>query len=280
MSALENSRAIRAEILTIGNEVLTGRVVNTNAAYIARRLSLVGVSVKRITVVADDEEEIVAAVRESLSRKPEYLITTGGLGPTYDDISMGAIAKAVGLPLKKNELALSWIQQKIRSENAPLTPEREKMAYLPDPSKELDNPVGVAPGAWIEAGGSDHKTIIMVLPGVPAEMEAMLEKHLLPVLLREQRLFVAEREISVSGIFEAALAPYIKKLVRTDSALYVKTHPKGTADKPSILVHVEYASADKQEAERRAEEAIKAVKEEAQRLGATITRHHNEFAAL
>jgi len=271
LSALENSKAIRAEILTIGNEVLTGRVVNTNAAYIARRLSLVGVSVKRITVVADNEEEIMAAVRESLSRKPEYLITTGGLGPTYDDISMAAIAKGVGLPLKKSELALSWIQQKTRSESAPLTPEREKMAYLPNPSKELDNPVGVAPGAWIEAGGGDHKTVIIVLPGVPSEMEAMLEKHLLPVLVREQRLFVAEREVRVTGIFEASLAPYIKNLVRVDSALYVKTHPGGTVDKPSMLVHVEYASPDRQEAERKAEDAIKAVKEEAQRLGATVS---------
>ncbi|WP_449463443.1 nicotinamide mononucleotide deamidase-related protein [Tardisphaera miroshnichenkoae] len=271
MSALENSKAIKAEILTIGNEVLTGRVVNTNAAYIARRLSLVGVSVKRITVVADNEEEIVAAVRESLSRKPEYVITTGGLGPTYDDISMAAIAKAVGLPLKRSELALSWIEQKIRSENAPLTPEREKMAYLPNPSKELDNPVGVAPGAWIEAGDDDHKTAIIVLPGVPSEMESMLEKHLMPVLVREQRLFVAEREVRITGIFEASLAPYIKKLVRADSALYVKTHPGGTVDRPSMLVHVEYASPDRQEAERKAEEAIKAVKEEAQRLGATIS---------
>ncbi|MFQ1021028.1 molybdopterin-binding protein [Tardisphaera saccharovorans] len=271
MSALENSKAIKAEVLTIGNEVLTGRVVNTNAAYIARRLSLVGVSVKRITVVADNEEEIVAAVRESLSRKPEYLITTGGLGPTYDDISMAAIAKAVRLPLKKSDLALSWILQKIHSENAPLTPEREKMAYMPNPCRELDNPVGVAPGAWIEVGGGDHKTVIMVLPGVPSEMEAMFEKHLLPILVKEQRLFVAERELRITGIFEASLAPYIKNLVRADSALYVKTHPGGTVDKPSMLVHVEYASPNRQEAERKAEETIKAVKEEAQRLGATVS---------
>ncbi len=272
MSTIENKTAVRAEVLTIGNEVLTGRVVNTNAAYIARRLSLVGVSVRRITVVADSEEEIVAAVRESLQRGPDYLITTGGLGPTYDDISMAAIARALGLPLRESELALSWIKQKTRLEGAPLTPEREKMAYLPYPSKELDNPVGMAPGAWIDAQGEGHKTSVIVLPGVPSEMEAMLEKHLLPILIREQRLFVAEREINVVGIFEASLAPYVKKLVKEDNALYIKTHPGNTEDRPSMLVHVEYASTNREEAERKAEEAVEAVERKAKELGAIITK--------
>ncbi|MGC8631473.1 MAG: nicotinamide mononucleotide deamidase-related protein [Thermoprotei archaeon] len=268
MSTISNASAKKAEILTIGNEILTGRVTNTNASYIARRLSLLGISVKRITVVADEESEIIAAVKEAISRQINYLITTGGLGPTYDDISMSAIGKALGLPLKLNDLALQWVLNKTHAENMPLTPEREKMALLPFPCKELDNPVGVAPGAWIEVNNGN--TTIIVLPGVPSEMESMIEKHLIPVLVKRQNLFVAEKEFRVIGIYEATLAPFVKKLVKNDEKLYVKTHPGLTENQPSMLIHIEYASESKEESEQKASQALNLLKAEALRLGAQI----------
>lgn len=271
MSALGGTVAKKAEILTIGNEVLTGRVVNTNAAYIARRLSLMGVSVRRVTVVADDEAEIASGVKEALGRGTDFLITTGGLGPTYDDISMGAIAKALGLPLKRNDLALKWVLQKTHAENMPLTPEREKMAFLPYPCKELDNPVGVAPGAWIDVETDGRKSAVIVLPGVPSEMEAMIEKHLLPVLSQQQKIFLVEKEFRATGIYEASIAPLIKKLVKEDPRLYVKTHPGFTNGETTMLIHVEYASASREEADAKAQAVLDLLKEEAKKLGAQIS---------
>ncbi len=232
MSAFQSGYAAKAELLTIGDEILTGRTVNTNAAYLARKLTLLGFVVKRITVVEDGQAQISQAITEALSREIELLVVTGGLGPTYDDVTM-------------------------------------QMAYLPEGAKPLQNPVGMAVGAWIELGEGKTQRIV-VLPGVPSEMEAMFEHHVVPVLAREQSLFLAEKEFKVLGIYEASLAPFVRQLVSQNELLYVKTHPRLEAGKPSMLVHVEYASQSKQKAQDSVEAASLLIQREVERLGGKV----------
>jgi len=269
LSAFQSGYAARAELLTIGDEILTGRTVNTNAAYLARKLTLLGFVVKRITVVEDGQAQISQAITEALSREIELLVVTGGLGPTYDDVTMESVAVALSRKMKKDEQAAVWVGGSVAREGQQMTPERLKMAYLPEGAKPLQNPVGMAVGAWIELGEGKTQRIV-VLPGVPSEMEAMFEHHVVPVLAREQSLFLAEKEFKVLGIYEASLAPFVRQLVSQDELLYVKTHPRLEAGKPSMLVHVEYASQSKQKAQDSVEAASLLIQREVERLGGKV----------
>lgn len=139
------------EIISIGNELLIGKTLNTNAQWLAKRLTTLGLNVHRITTISDDVEEISAAVKEAILRKPDFLITTGGLGPTFDDKTLKGITKALGTRLEKNKEASKMIEEKYKIyakeqglEKIELTPARMKMAKLPKGAKPLLNPVGTA----------------------------------------------------------------------------------------------------------------------------------------
>ncbi|MCK4474444.1 competence damage-inducible protein A, partial [Candidatus Bathyarchaeota archaeon] len=141
------------EIICVGNELLIGKTLNTNAHWLAKRITSLGSSVKRITVVGDEVNEIAKAVREALQRKPRFIITVGGLGPTFDDKTLEGVAEALKGELEVDEKALEMVKEKYetyfregRMERAELTPPRVKMARLPKGAKPLPNPVGTAPG--------------------------------------------------------------------------------------------------------------------------------------
>ncbi|KSW12314.1 damage-inducible protein CinA [Pyrodictium occultum] len=212
----------RAWIITIGNELLIGRTVNTNAATIARELTLRGVLVKRIVVVGDSIDEIATAVREALG-SADIVVTTGGLGPTDDDMTMEAVAAAIDEPLVLNPEALEMVKKFYGEKGLPLTRERIKMAYLPRGAEPLPNPVGAAPGAYIIYSGSH----IIMLPGVPAEMEAMLQEALKKLKPFLPRLCVVEEGITIRGVPESTLAPLLRRAAKSCSDCYVKSHPKG-----------------------------------------------------
>lgn len=224
----------RAWILNIGNELLIGRIVNTNGAYIARELTLRGVRVERIIVVSDSLDEVATTVREAIGRA-DIVVTTGGLGPTDDDITMEAIAAALNLPLVLNTTALSMVREFYHKRDLELTKERIKMAYLPRNAEPIPNPVGAAPGAYIYYSGVH----IIVLPGVPSEMEAMLRiaiEKLDPFL---PKLCIVEERITIAGIPESSLAPMLRKASKLCSDCYVKSHPKGhEIDNPIVEVKV------------------------------------------
>ncbi|MEL9990780.1 MAG: nicotinamide mononucleotide deamidase-related protein [Thermoproteus sp.] len=229
-----------AWIISVGNELLIGRVVNTNAAWLAKKLTYLGYQVRRIVVVPDEEDEIVAVFKEALE-KAELVVSTGGLGPTPDDITNLAAAKALGVEVELDETARRWVMEKYRQRGYQTTPERLKMAYLPKGARPLYNSVGVAPGIWVERNGR----VLVLLPGVPKEMEAIFEEQVEP-LLRERgpRLCFAEDSFYLSGVPEADLAPLIREALKLDSRIYVKSHPKGhEAGAPLEELHI-YGSAE------------------------------------
>ncbi|ALM74710.1 molybdopterin-binding protein [Thermococcus barophilus] len=215
-----------AEVLTIGDELLTGHTVDSNSAYIAQRLTEKGYWVRRKTTVGDDVEEIKTVIREILSRKPSVLILSGGLGPTHDDVTMLAVAEALGRKLILREDCLKRIEEFYRElyekgfiDDPKLNEARKKMAYLPESAEPLKNTEGAAPGAYIEHEGVK----IFVLPGMPREMKVMLENEVLPKL--GERKFI-QRKLLAEITDESKLAPILNETLKR---FPVKIHssPKG-----------------------------------------------------
>lgn len=201
---------MRAEILSIGTELLLGEIVDTNAAYLARRLAALGIDCFHISQVGDNLGRATAAVRLALSRS-DLLLTSGGLGPTEDDLTREAIAAAVGQqpnvdPELERELR-SWFAAR-----GLVMPERNrKQAWLIPAARAIANPHGTAPGWWVRHEGRE----IVAFPGVPREMIAMWEDHVEPELVaRSGRSELVIRTLKLLGIGESALEEALGDLTR------------------------------------------------------------------
>ena len=256
--------ALYVEVLNTGSELLDGRVVNTNGAWVARRCSAHGLRVRRITVVGDDLDEIASAIREALSRKPVLLIITGGLGPTPDDMTAKAMAEALGIELKLDKEALEMLRRFYGQE---LTPAREKMAWLPEGARALENPVGAAPGVMIEHGG----TKLIALPGVPAEMEAMFETHVEPILAELAKGLVRfEAHFLTFGVREADIADVLEDIAEKIPEVYVKTHPRSEDGHYYLEIYVSIITDSAGEARKKMGSAIMALSERIAELGGSM----------
>lgn len=262
------------EIICIGNELLIGKTLNTNARWLAKRAVSLGVMVKRITVVGDEVNEIASAVRETLKRKTKFVITVGGLGPTFDDKTLEGIAKALNRKLEVNEKALQMVKEKYETyfkegkmEKVELTPPRVKMATLPEGAEPLSNPVGTAPGVIIKVNG----TFLTALPGVPLEMEAIFDEAVAPLLKKEAgKITFFEASIHADGIMESALAPLIDQVMHDNPYVYIKSHPKGEEKKPHIEIHFSTTTESSKTARDRLGEAIVQLSELVQKNGGKI----------
>jgi nicotinamide-nucleotide amidase len=233
---------VTMEIICIGNELLIGKVVNTNASWMGKRATALGVAVRRVTEGPDEIPEIVNVVREATARKPHFIVTSGGLGPTFDDMTLEGLAKALNRGLVVDERALAMVKAKYKeyskARNIPegeMTPPRVKMATLPKGAQAISNPVGTAPGVRMDVGG----TVLIALPGVPNEMEAIFEASVVP-LLREAagNLGFYEMSIYADNIMESVLAPLIDKVMRDNPRVYLKSHPKGRENRPHMELHL------------------------------------------
>ncbi len=227
---------MRASIISIGNELTQGRVINTNSSYIARKLTLLGFDVVLIASVPDSKDLIKEILNIATANfSSNIVITTGGLGPTYDDITSEALSEYLNEDHELNDTALKMIKQKYEEKNLELTPERIKMAYMPKSASPIPNPVGTAPGIFIER---ENLTLI-ALPGVPAEMQAMWERYVEPKLKRFATRKISETTVKIKGIPESSAASIINKYARKDPRVYIKSHPKGyELDKPVIDLYI------------------------------------------
>ena len=248
------------EIICVGNELLIGKTLNTNAQWLGKQATALGITVKRITVVADDVDEIANAIRETLKRKPHFAITTGGLGPTFDDKTLEGIAKALNRKLAVNEKALKMVREKFEAyamekgaETVKLTHARVKMATLPEKAEPIPNPVGTAPGIQANL----EKTMLIALPGVPSEMKAIFHETVASLLKQASgKSAFYEKSIYVDGVMESSLAPLIDKLMQDNLGVYIKSHPKGRENKPHIEIHVSTTSKDAERAEEKLQKAV------------------------
>lgn len=205
------------EIISIGDELLIGQVVNTNASFMAQELNKVGLNVNRITTIADDAQEIESSVLAALNNSDCVLIT-GGLGPTKDDITKYTLAKLFDSNMIENKDVLENIRNIFNHRNYILTPTNRLQAQVPEKCKVIENLVGTAPGMCFE---KDNKLVVS-MPGVPFEMKEMMTKHVIPILLSHYKpSAIFHKTIITQGVgesflsdmieeFEVALPKYIK----------------------------------------------------------------------
>jgi nicotinamide-nucleotide amidase len=246
------------EILSIGNELLLGNTINTNASWIAAQVTSLGGKITRITTVADNLKEIVGATRDAVSRKPTFLVTTGGIGPTFDDMTLKGVAAAFRLRLLLDNDALAMIRahyaRRFPGQTMQLTKPRVKMAMIPKGGVPLRNPVGTAPGVRL----TSKRIEVFVLPGVPKEAKAIFKNSVAKAVKSKAAGTVfLEKWILVQGIMESALAPLIDNVMERWPRVYIKSHPRGVeAGKPFIELHFSTSSSNAQRAEREMQRAV------------------------
>jgi len=218
------------EIIAIGNELLIGDVQDTNTTWLCKRITGLGGFVARATLIRDEPATIGELLLATLRRGAAAIFTTGGLGPTADDLTLPAIAAALGRPLVELPAARDMVQATYTRlaragyvAHDRLTDERRKMAVLPAGAEPLFNPVGAAPGVVLRESGA----AIICLPGVPEELQGIFEQSLGP-LLRELygEGFYDERIIQVQSGDESALAPVVNRLAAGHPQVYVKSRAK------------------------------------------------------
>lgn len=203
-----------AEIITIGDEILIGQIVDTNSAFIAQQLNAIGIRVKQISSVSDDREHILTALAEAKNRADVILIT-GGLGPTKDDITKKTLAEYFGVGLIENKEALANVEtifMRLRGTLANMLDTNRQQALVPENCEVILNKNGTAPGMWFSVDGK----IYMSMPGVPHEMMYMMEDSVIPKLKNTFKLpAIFHKTILTAGEGESYLAKRIEDIEDT-----------------------------------------------------------------
>lgn len=249
------------EIIAVGNELLVGDVLDTNTNWLCKKFTGIGGKVQRAVMVGDDLQSIGRQLKSTLNRETKLIIVMGGLGPTADDMTLQAVAQAIGRKLELNSEALRFVAERYRDfaakgyvDDPSMTPSRQKMAILPEGATPLDNFVGAAPAVLLHVGES----IVVCLPGVPTEMKSIFEGSLQPTLteLFGESHFL-EKAVIVNSKDESALAPILKQVGDENPRVYVKSRPKRFGPDVKIRVTLSMSGRTKEEVETTIDSAIK-----------------------
>lgn len=262
------------EIVTIGDELLLGQTIDTNAAFLSEQLAAAGLFVTRRTTVGDDDAAITTAVRDALQRTG-IVITTGGLGPTRDDFTKPVIAKLYGRELEVHEDLLERYRKRWEQRGLPMPESNRTQAEVPVGAQVLRNRLGSAPGIALD---NDELGLTIMLPGVPHELRDMTVREIVPFLLARLKNDVGNpiryRVIRVTGVPESALAERIDHIVDAIAPLAVAFLPNFSGVDLRIT---SWGLFDEQEAERRFDDAERQLREV---LGAHIYATGNEDIAV
>jgi nicotinamide-nucleotide amidase len=217
---------MQAEIITTGSELLLGELVDTNSTFIAKRLRSIGLNLYYKTTVGDNVGRMVEALRQALARS-DVIITTGGLGPTVDDVTRQAVAEATGCELVFRQELLDQIAARFRGYGVPMGDNNRQQAYIPGSATAIENPVGTAPAFLAEYRGR----VIISLPGVPREMEYLMDRAVLPMLRERFALdqIIVVRNVHAIGLGESRIDAAIGDLERLDNpTVGLSAHPGQT----------------------------------------------------
>lgn len=202
---------MNAIIITIGDEILMGQILDTNAQYMARRLTETGIEVVELLSIPDKREEIYETVDYAM-QEADLILVTGGLGPTKDDVTKKVLAEYFGSRLVFHAQAMEWLEELLRNRNLPMNENNKSQAILPDNCRILRNFKGTASGMWFEKG---WKSLIS-MPGVPFEMEHLMETYVIPDLkARYPHLQLAYRMLKVYDMPESQLAEHLESWENT-----------------------------------------------------------------
>ena len=196
-----------AEIISIGDEILIGQIVNTNAVFIAKELNKIGIEVVQITSISDKKEAIIKCLDDAQQRA-QVIILTGGLGPTKDDLTKHTLCAYFDDVLVKNEEVLKRIEAMFKKYvPTPINDENRKQALLPSKAKVLENKMGTASGMWFEV----EDCVVISLPGVPFEMKALISNEVIPELQQHYtRPFIIHKTVLTYGLGESVIAERIE----------------------------------------------------------------------
>lgn len=192
-----------AEIITIGDEILIGQIVDSNSTYIAKELNNIGISVHQIVSIQDDKQHIATALEEA-SKRVDVVLLTGGLGPTKDDVTKYTFCEFFGDQLELKEDVLAHIEELFaKYKSTPISDLNREQAMVPSKAQVLHNEFGTAPGMWMEK----DKTVFISMPGVPYEMKEMMEQQVIPRLKEKfKRPYIYHKTILTKGMGESAIA--------------------------------------------------------------------------
>lgn len=199
---------MKAELISVGTEILLGDIVNTNAQFLARELASIGIDVYRQEVIGDNEDRLLKTIDEALKRS-DMVITTGGLGPTGDDLTKETACKYFGMKMELHEESLKALKIYFKRLNRQIIENNMKQVYFPKEAKVLPNPNGTAPGAILE---KDNK-IIVILPGPPREMKPMFINHVKNYLAPKGKGMIISKVLRILGIGESYAAEKLKDII-------------------------------------------------------------------
>jgi nicotinamide-nucleotide amidase len=200
-----------AEIITIGDEILIGQIVDTNSAWMAKQLNLQGIKVKQITSVSDDADHIIEAL-DAARKRAELILLTGGLGPTKDDITKSTLARYFNMPMRRDEETLLHVEGIFSRANRPMIDLNRKQADVPDGCTVILNKNGTAPCMWFE----DKGNIFVSMPGVPFEMMYLMDEEIIPRIKQRFKLpFIYHKTILTANIGESFLAQELEEIENT-----------------------------------------------------------------
>ncbi|MDO9254841.1 MAG: competence/damage-inducible protein A [Bacteroidales bacterium] len=194
-----------AEIITIGDELLIGQVIDTNSAWMAEQLNVIGIKVHQITSISDDQQHILTTLKEA-SERAQLILITGGLGPTKDDITKQTLCKYFDTSLVFSETAYANVEKLFSARGVAVTELNRLQAMVPANCRVVANPNGTAPCMWFEKNGC----IYISMPGVPFEMKAIMEQEIIPQLLTKLNRVIIHRTLLTEGVGESHLASLIE----------------------------------------------------------------------
>jgi molybdenum cofactor synthesis domain-containing protein len=243
---------VRVELISVGRELLRGKIVDANAQQVARVVTQKGAMIRRITIVDDTAPSISAAVRESLERDPHLVVTTGGLGPADDDRTLEGVSDALALPMARDHSTKALVEEayhRMKEKGVVsadgLTAAREKLCTIPLGARPVPNPLGVSPGVLVRMPGG---AIVLCLPGMPEEMQAVLEAAL-PLLKIDFEGEVALREIASPTADESALTPLLDRLAEEFPGVWINSRPAGSRKTGGkIVIRIEATGASREQA--------------------------------
>lgn len=213
---------MKAEIITVGTEILLGDILNTNCRYLSRELAAMGIEMYYQITVGDNEERLLKTLEESLNRS-DIVICTGGLGPTEDDITKEVCAKYFGYELELHKPSLDAMIERFKYMNRVPTKNNEKQAYFPKEAYILKNDNGTAPGCIMEKEGK----MIVVLPGPPKEMESMFENYVKPYLSKLTDDVIESEVLRIIGVGESKVENDILDIIDSQTNPTIATYAKG-----------------------------------------------------
>jgi len=208
------------ELFSIGTELILGQIQDTNAHWIAQQILQLGGQLRRVTMLRDEFDEMFEAIEDSIHRKTDLILTTGGLGPTPDDMTVQIVAKILGVqPVIHEETLTSFMERRELTNRDDVTDAMVNMATVPETAEVFQNPVGWAPCVHVTKDSSS----ILLMPGPPREMKSIFEAYIAPLIAERYSAKIATLRVYVN-MFEAEVSPLLQQVMGTHPDVYVKAY--------------------------------------------------------